>query len=79
MLSQKEKRHDYKSECGKGRPKNNFINIEKLKTFAINNLPNDSVLRDLILLEPNMINVLDFCGKITLWLKMFDKRYLEGK
>jgi len=47
-----------------------LINIRRLKTFALANLPRSSILRDLLLSEPDELPKTDFIVKIGLWLKI---------
>jgi len=47
-----------------------LIDIRRLKTFAYDNLPRSSILRDLLLSEPDELPKTEFMVKIGLWLKI---------
>ena len=47
-----------------------LVDIRRLKTFAYENLPRSSILRDLLLSEPDELPKTDFVVKIGLWLKI---------
>jgi len=46
------------------------IRIRKLKEFAFNHLPKDSMLRDIILSEEDEISVSTFLARLPIWLKL---------
>ena len=48
------------------------VSIKRLKEFALERLPADSVLRDLILGEDDDIQPEDYCVKTSVWLKLLD-------
>jgi hypothetical protein len=49
---------------------NGVISIKPLKTFACEDLPAGSVLRELILEEPERLPVLEFVIKVKVWLRL---------
>jgi hypothetical protein len=50
------------------------VDLRKLKQFATEALPRNSILRDLILSERDAISPGDFCAKSELWLKLLHRR-----
>ncbi len=46
------------------------VDIARLKVFAVEGLPKDSKLRELILTEKDMLNVEEFLAKMDVWLKL---------
>jgi hypothetical protein len=46
------------------------IDIRRLKRFALEHLPRDSPLRDVLLAEEDELSVQDFLAKMDLWLKL---------
>lgn len=46
------------------------IKTESIKNWAYTNLPIDSNLRKLILLEKNELEAMEFLNKIDTWLKL---------
>ena len=70
-----------RGEAGKGiasldlrRPtsRNTKVNIERLKTFALD-LPKGSMLRDLLLTEDDEMDVDEFIAKMDVWLKLVSR------
>jgi len=46
------------------------VRITRLKDFAVNSLPKDSRLREVILNERDELDVNEFVAKIDVWLKL---------
>jgi len=53
--------------------RNKTVNITILKRFALEKLPESSILRESILLENDEIEVKEFLGKLDVWLFLFKK------
>lgn len=53
-----------------------MLDFRALNTFALEKLPKTSVLRDVILIEPDSLSAADFLAKVPIWLRLAD---LEGK
>ena len=51
-----------------GKP--NTVNIETLKKFALECLPHNSPLRDVLLAEDSNIDVLTFLARLKTWLQL---------
>jgi len=52
------------------------VNIRRLKEFALNEIPRDWVLRDLLLSEKTLLSVWEFTVKVDLWLKLARRKHL---
>lgn len=48
-------------------------NIRRLKKFAMNKLPTNSGLRDVILVEKDELSREEFLAKMDIWLNLFKK------
>jgi len=48
------------------------VNIRQLKAFATLRLPKDSVLREALLREPDVLTAEDFVGRIGAWLRVLE-------
>ena len=46
------------------------VNIRRLKTFALQKLPQASTLRDLLLAEADTMDASEFLAKMSVWLKV---------
>ena len=46
------------------------VSIVQLKQFAVDRLPHDWVLRDVILNERDSVSLSDFCAKVQIWLHL---------
>jgi hypothetical protein len=46
------------------------INITKLKNFAYTQLPQDSILREILLLESTEIDTSTFLARLPIWLQL---------
>ena len=44
--------------------------IQQLKKFAIEEIPKNDVLRELLLSEKDELNLTEFCCKLDVWLKL---------
>lgn len=53
-----------------------LVDLHKLKAFALKELKSHPIIRDLILMEPDKVEVHEFLGKLPLWLGLLEK---EGK
>ncbi|MCD6241332.1 hypothetical protein J7K27_07440 [Candidatus Bathyarchaeota archaeon] len=56
---------------------NGKVNIRSLRKFVDETFPRNSVLRELILGEPDQINVQEFLTKMKIWLRLL--RMESGK
>lgn len=54
------------------------INIKSLRKFVDDKFARDSVLRDLILGEPNQIGVEEFLAKMEIWLRLLQMESNKG-
>ena len=50
-----------------------MINMGRLKTFALERLPPDSTLRDVLLAEREELTAEEFLAKLDVWLLLFKK------
>jgi hypothetical protein len=46
------------------------IGIRRLKEFAFSELPNGSVLREILLSEHDELDLYEFLAKVEIWLKL---------
>ena len=46
------------------------VNLGRLKGFALESLPEHSILRALLLAEPDELEVAEFLAKMDVWLKL---------
>jgi len=46
------------------------VNITRLKNFALSQLPNDWVLREILLTESQEIDVSTFLARLPVWLQL---------
>lgn len=46
------------------------VNMGRLKQFALENLPTESPLRNVLLSEADQLSARDFLAKMDLWLKL---------
>jgi len=46
------------------------VDLRRLKHFAAESLPADSILRELILSEPDRVSATEFCVKSEVWLTL---------
>jgi hypothetical protein len=53
-----------------------MIDITRLKELALNEIPHDSVLRDLLLSEKTFLGAWEFIAKVDLWLKLARRKHL---
>lgn len=51
------------------------LNIRKLKLFAFEKLPKQSLLREIILSEPDELDAHEFIVKVDVWLKLLKREY----
>jgi len=51
------------------------VDIGRLKVFALERLSKDHLLRDLLLAEPNLLDVNGFVAKIKIWLELLRRTY----
>ncbi|MBS7658123.1 MAG: hypothetical protein ABIM42_08505 [candidate division WOR-3 bacterium] len=49
--------------------------MKSLKDFALNNLPKGSVLREVLLMEKDELEVNEFLIKMDVWLKLFKMEF----
>jgi len=52
-----------------------IIDITRLKEFALNEIPHDWVLRDLLLSEKTSLSKWEFIAKVDLWLKLARRKH----
>lgn len=50
--------------------RSNRINIKRLKRFALEKLPRDSALRDILLFEEDELDLVTFIERIPIWLRL---------
>ena len=48
----------------------NNINIKSLKEFAVKELPVDSPLREVLISEPDIVEVNEFLAKLPIYLRL---------
>lgn len=48
------------------------LNLKPLKNFAIEKLPQNSTLREILLLEPDKLSTSDFITKFDIWTALFN-------
>ena len=58
-------------ECLNNRRK--IVNVVKLKRFALEQLPQSSILRHILSLEKDEMRVDEFLAKLDIWLALFKK------
>jgi len=46
------------------------VNIHRLKNFALNKLPKDWALREILLCERDELGASEFIAKVDVWLKL---------
>lgn len=46
------------------------VNIRRLKNFAMNKIPKDWALHEILLSEHEELDLLEFMAKIDVWLKL---------
>ncbi|MEM3476222.1 MAG: hypothetical protein QXF83_05825 [Candidatus Bathyarchaeia archaeon] len=51
------------------------LSIRGLKDFALNNLPKGSVLREVLLMEKDELEVNEFLIKMDVWLKLLKMEF----
>ncbi|MEM3733276.1 MAG: hypothetical protein QXK81_07225 [Candidatus Bathyarchaeia archaeon] len=51
------------------------LSMKSLKDFALNNLPKGSVLREVLLMEKDELEVNEFLIKMDVWLKLFKMEF----
>ncbi|MEM2614459.1 MAG: hypothetical protein QXO15_09615 [Nitrososphaerota archaeon] len=51
------------------------LSMKSLKDFALNNLPKGSVLREVLLMEKDELEVNEFLIKMDIWLKLFKMEF----
>lgn len=51
-------------------PKTGALNIRAIKDWAARNLPDDSVLRSVIVSEPDELTMEAYFAKMDIWLKL---------
>lgn len=49
------------------------VNIRHLKNFASKTLPRDSIVRDLLLSEKDVLDAQEFVGKMEIWIKLLSR------
>lgn len=49
-----------------------YIDIRSLKTLATEILPNGSILREVLIREPDILSPHDFIAKLGTWLEILD-------
>ncbi len=52
------------------------ISIRRLKDFALEKLPSNSALRDVLLAEDDELEAVDLSVKIDVWLKLLKREFL---
>lgn len=49
-----------------------YIDIRSLKTLATEILPSGSILREVLIREPDILSLHDFIAKLGTWLEILD-------
>ena len=50
-----------------------IVNVAKLKRFALEKLPQTSILREILSLEKDEMRADEFLAKLDIWLALFKK------
>lgn len=53
------------------------INIQSLKKYAIDKLPHNSILRNIIQSEKQHLTIPEFLAKTEIWLKLIESESLK--
>jgi len=54
-----------------------MVNIQKLKEFALEKLPKNSALREVLISEEDKLDITIFLARLPVWLKL--SRFLKGE
>jgi len=54
-----------------------MVNIQKLKKFALEKLPKNSALREVLISEEDKLDITVFLARLPLWLKL--SQLLKGE
>ena len=55
------------------------VDIRPLKTFALEKLPRDLMLRDFLLTEPDELPVEEFLSRQSVWFRLLEIRDVEHR
>ena len=59
--------------------KTRLVNVRRLKSFAIDNLPHESPLREVMLYENDELDALTFLARLPVWLRLSTLRQGEKR
>jgi len=55
-----------------------WVDLRKLKSFAVEQLPKKSALREVLVTEKDSLDVIEFLAKAEIWLRLISKCYSDG-